>query len=64
MIKIEWNILDDTSWWLILSPAFFADMLNAYFSVIAFIRMHKTGKVQLKALNMRLYAPFENLNTH
>lgn len=41
-LKVE-SVLSETSWWLIYSPLFIADALNAYFCNIVFIRMYIEG---------------------
>lgn len=33
----------DVSWWIVFSPLFISDALNAYFCVIVFIRMYLEG---------------------
>ena len=56
-LKVEvWNNLDpdystgdnlteesSVSWWVVFSPLFISDALNAYFCVIVFIRMYLEG---------------------
>eukprot|EP00096_Caligus_rogercresseyi_P006809 TRINITY_DN23686_c0_g1_i1.p1 TRINITY_DN23686_c0_g1~~TRINITY_DN23686_c0_g1_i1.p1 ORF type:complete len:136 (-),score=48.03 TRINITY_DN23686_c0_g1_i1:60-467(-) len=41
-LKVEGH-LDSWSWWLIFSPLFISDGLNAYFVIIIYIRMHLDG---------------------
>ena len=39
-LKVEGIIESETTWWVIYSPLFIADALNAYFCAIVYIRMH------------------------
>nr|ACO15542.1 Transmembrane protein 203 [Caligus clemensi] len=41
-LKVE-GFLSQWSWWLIFSPLFVSDGLNAYFVIIIYIRMHLDG---------------------
>ncbi|MCL4134924.1 UNVERIFIED_CONTAM: hypothetical protein GTU68_021652 [Idotea baltica] len=52
LLRIEWNLLRDWSWWFIIGPIFFADVLNAYFCVIVFIRMYLSGVLKPAALRV------------
>lgn len=52
LLRIEWNLIRDWSWWFIIGPIFFADLLNAYFCVIVFIRMYLNGVLRPAALRV------------
>ncbi len=38
-LKVESGVLENLNWFWIFAPLFVADAINAYFSVIVFIRM-------------------------
>lgn len=42
-LRIENVIVGTNSWWVVFSPLFAADGLNAYFCTIVYIRMHLEG---------------------
>ncbi|RXG58093.1 Transmembrane protein [Armadillidium vulgare] len=52
LVRIEWNLLQNWSWWFFIGPVFFADVLNAYFCIIIFIRMYLSGVLKPAALRL------------
>lgn len=66
LLALQRDGLIDQSWWIIFSPLFVADALNAYFSVIVAIRMHLNEANPLKRsawsfLSLTLLFSFEVL---
>lgn len=56
-LKVE-NVLEASpSWWIVFSPLFVSDALNAYFCVIVFIRMYIDGSYK-SALVRALWSLF------
>ncbi|XP_024225397.1 transmembrane protein 203 isoform X2 [Bombus vosnesenskii] len=50
-LRLDENyFLGNTGWWIVFSPLFVADGLNAYFCAIIFIRMHMEGMVKAAVL--------------
>lgn len=52
LLRVEWNLLENWSWWFFIGPVFFADVLNAYFCIIIFIRMYLSGILKPAALRL------------
>lgn len=48
----------DTNWWIIFSPLFGADALNAYFCIIVFIRMQLENSLKVALLRASWSATF------
>nr|XP_040566830.1 transmembrane protein 203-like [Lepeophtheirus salmonis]ADD24441.1 Transmembrane protein 203 [Lepeophtheirus salmonis] len=49
--KVE-GLLGHWSWWLVFSPLFVSDGLNAYFVIIIYIRMHLDGSYKSAQIRM------------
>lgn len=50
-LKLDENyFLGPSGWWIVFSPLFIADGLNAYFCAITFIRMHMEGMIRAAML--------------
>ncbi|XP_067006568.1 transmembrane protein 203 isoform X2 [Anabrus simplex] len=42
-LRVEGVLTSSNGWWIVFSPLFTADGLNAYFCTIVYIRMHLEG---------------------
>jgi ribonuclease P/MRP protein subunit RPP20 len=56
-LKIENIVGDSLTWWIVFTPLFVSDALNAYFCVIVFIRMYLEGSYK-SALVRALWSQF------
>jgi len=45
-LKCDYSEKYDMSWWIVFSPLFVGDALNAYFIITVFIRMHIEKKLR------------------
>jgi ribonuclease P/MRP protein subunit RPP20 len=50
-LKIENIVGDSLTWWIVFTPLFVSDALNAYFCVIVFIRMYLEVKINNTFIN-------------